>query len=84
MVLSQWITLEAAQLKKVAEIEANMRELQIRKNQMVNDIDEKDQKLEKLLKKKHKLEKFIAERVSENKQSKGQLEKEIEDIKALL
>ena len=70
--------------KKVAEIDANMRELQISKDQLVKDMEDKDQKLEKLLKKKHKLEKFIAERVSENKQSKGQLEKEIEDIKARL
>ena len=73
-----------AMLKKVAEIEANMREMQIRKNQMINDIDEKDQKLEKLVKKKTKLENFIEEKMSENKQAKRQLEKEIEDIKAKL
>ena len=37
--------------------------------------------MEKLLKKKNKLEKFIAEKVSENKETKRRLEKEIEEIK---
>ena len=68
--------------KKVAEIDANIRELQISKGQLVKDIEDEDQKLEKLLIKKNKLENFIAERMSDNKQAKRQLEKEIEDIKA--
>ena len=36
----------------------------------------------KLLKKKHALEKFIEEKVTENKQAKKQLERELEEIKA--
>ena len=41
----------------------------------------KDEKLKKLLNKKHRLEKFIEERVSENKEAKDQLERELKDIK---
>merc|ERR1719430_983058 len=57
-------------------------ELQMRKDQLAKDIEDEDQKLEKILKKKNKLENFISEKISENKQAKRQLEKEIEDIKA--
>ena len=67
--------------KKVAEIDAQMNELQISKDQLVKEKADKDRKLEKLLKKKNKLENYIAEKVSEKKTAKRQLEKEIEEIK---
>ena len=71
-----------AKQKQVADIDGQMMELQMRKDQLVKDIEDGDQKLEKILKKKTKLENFIAEKVNENKRAKRQLEKEIEDIKA--
>ena len=67
--------------KKVAEIDAQMGELQVSKDHLVKQKEDKDKKLYKLLKKKNKLEKFIAEKVSENKETKRGLEKEIEEIK---
>ena len=67
--------------KKVAEIDSQMAELQTRKDQLVTYKEDKERKLEKLLKKKNKLEKFIEEKVSENKKSKRGLEKEIKEIK---
>ena len=68
--------------KKVAEIDAQMAELQIRKDQLVKYKEDKGRKLEKLLKKKNKLENFIEEKVREQKETKRRLEKEIEEIKA--
>ena len=59
-----------------------MAELQIRKDQLVTDKEEKERKLEKLLKKKNKLENFIEEKIREQKETKRRLEKEIEEIKA--
>ena len=70
--------------KKVAEIEAQLSELKISKDQMVRSTEDKVKTLEKLLRKKNKLEKFITEKVSEKKATKSQLEKEINDIKVRL
>ena len=67
--------------KKVAEIDSQMAELQISKDQLVKSTEDKDEKLDKLLKKKNKLENFIEEKVSENKETKRRLEKEIKEIK---
>ena len=44
----------------------------------------KDEELGKLLGKKNKLERFIEEKVNENKKTKNQLEKEIEEINVRL
>ena len=68
--------------KKVSEIDSQMAELKIRKDQLVTYKEDKDKKLEKLLKKKNKLENFIEENVREQKETKRRLEKEIEEIKA--
>ena len=67
--------------KKVAEIDAQMGELQVSKDHLVKQKEDKDKKLDKLLKKKNKLENFIEEKVSENKETKRRLEKEIKEIK---
>ena len=67
--------------KKVAEIDAQMSELKISKDQLLKSTEDKDEQLVKLLKKKNKLEKFITEKVSEKKEAKSRLEKEIEEIK---
>ena len=68
--------------KKVAEIDSQMAELQTRKDQLVTYKEDQERKLEKLLKKKNKLENFIEEKVREQKETKRRLEKEIEEIKA--
>lgn len=70
--------------KKVAEIDSQMGELQISRYQLVKQKEDKDRKLEKLLKKKNKLEKFIEETMSERKETKRRLDKEIEEIKVRL
>ena len=67
--------------KKVAEIDAQMGELQVSKDHLVKQKGDKDKRSDKLLKKKNKLEKFIEEKVNENKETKRGLEKEIEEIK---
>ena len=61
-----------------------MSELQIKKNRLIKDKEERDKKLGKLLRKKNKLENFITETISENKETKIQLEKEMEEIKVRL
>ena len=48
---------------------------------MVTGIRDKDEKLKKLLNKKHKLEKFIEDKVNENKHAKKQVERELKEIK---
>ena len=70
--------------KKVEEIEAKMSELQLKKDQLVKDKEVRDNKLGELLGKKNKLENFITETISENKETKIQLEKEMEEIKVRL
>ena len=70
--------------KKVAEIDAQMSELQISKAKMVKSTEDKVKKLEKLLKKKNKLENFITEEVGKKKETKSRLEKEIEELKVRL
>ena len=68
--------------KQVAEIDATARELQERRDNLVLGIKENKEKVEKLSNKKHRLEKFIDEKVSENKAAKKQLERELEEIKS--
>ena len=70
------------QHKKVAEIDATVRELQSKKDQLVVDIESKDAKLEKLSEKKTRLENFIDKTVDESKNARRQLEREVEEIKA--
>ena len=73
-----------AVMKKVAEIDAQMRELQISKVQMIKEMEAKNQKLEKMIKKRSKLEKFIEEEICRNKKTRSQLEKEVREIKLRL
>ena len=72
--------------KKVAEIDseidATVRELQKKKDQLLADIGTKDAKLEKLSEKKKRLENFIDKTVDESKNARRLLEREVEEIKA--
>ena len=70
--------------KKVEEVEAKMSELQTIKNQLVKDKEDRDKRLGQLLRKKNKLENFISDTISENKETKIQLEKEMGEIKVRL
>ena len=72
---------KAAIEKQVAEVDATARELQERREQLVQGIRDKEEKVKKFLKKKNKLEKFIEEQVSESRKAKHQLEKEILEMK---
>jgi len=65
-----------------AEIDATVRELQSKKDQLVADIESKDAKLEKLSEKKTRLGNFIDKTVDENKNARRQLEREVVEIKA--
>merc|ERR1719208_770047 len=47
-------------------------------------MEAKNQKLEKMLKKRSKLEKFIEEEICRNKETRSQLEKEVREIKLRL
>ena len=48
---------------------------------MLTGIRNKDEKLKKLLNKKHRLEKFIEEKVSKNREARDHLERALEEIK---
>ena len=72
---------KAAVVKQVAEVDATGRELQKRREHLVTGIRDKDEKLKEILKEKHRLENLIEEKVSESKDAKFQLEREIEDLK---
>ena len=66
-------------LKKVADIEATMGELQGKKDELVAVVKNKDEKLNKMLEKKKRLETFIDGKVSESKAARRMLEKEMEE-----
>ena len=70
--------------KKVAEVDATVRELQERRDKLVLGIRDKDEKIKKFLKKKNKLENFIEEQVGKSRKAKHELEREILDIKRKL
>jgi len=74
--------------KEVTSLESQMRSIQDqltriqeRRDQLVQDLHKKDEKLNESLKKKRILEDFIAQEVDANKQAKLGLEREIEFIK---
>ena len=74
--------------KEVTKLESQMRSIQDqltriqeRRDQLVQDLHKKDEKLNESLKKKRILEDFIAQEVDANKQAKLGLEREIEFIK---
>ena len=69
-------------LKKVADIEATMRELQGKKDELEAGVKNKDEKLNKMFEKKKRLETFTEGKVSESKAAMRMLEKEMEEIKA--
>ena len=72
---------KAAIQKQVVEIDAAAKELQNRRTKLVKGIRDKDEKVEKLLRKKNSLENFIEEKVNESRDAKDQLEREIKEIK---
>ena len=70
--------------KKLAEINALMRELQTSKDQLLGEKEEQQAKLNKLMHRKEKLENFLDEAATEIEETKKGLEKEITEIKVQL
>ena len=64
-----------------AAIEKHVAEIDAKREVLLTGIRNKDEKLKKLLNKKHRLEKFIEEKVSKNREARDHLERALEEIK---
>ena len=70
--------------KTLAELEAQMREIQISKDQLVEEKKEKERMMKDISREKARLRNYLLEKLTENKEKKRQLERDMEELRALI
>ena len=68
----------------LAELEAQMREMQISKDQLVEEKKEKERMMKNISREKARLRNYLLEKLTENKEKKRQLERDMEELRALI
>ena len=68
----------------LAELEAQMREMQISKDQLVEEKKEKERMMKNISREKARLGNYLLEKLTENKEKKRQLERDMEELRALI